>query len=137
MVGDSNFIKLYVCLHNNWNICSKDIKQITDYQWVLNYLLVNLKRKKDWEEFYKNNSELTASITMPDNYKQYSEYQDKILDKKNKGEAVDTKIGNVHHAISNSHYDPNKGLVDENGNIIIPKERFNNMMGFDGVAISY
>lgn len=108
---------------------------MSDHQWIMEYLLINLKRKSDWEDFYKNNSELTASITMPENYKQYSEYQEKIL--KKKGEAIDTKIGNTHHAVANSHFDPQKGLVDSNGNILIPKDRFENMMGFDGVAISY
>jgi len=130
-------MKLYVCAHNNWNLNSKEIKRMPDHQLVMDYLLINLKRKKDWEDFYKNNSELTASISKPENFKQYKDWNDKVLEKKNKGEAVDTKIGNTHHAITNSHFDPAKGLVDANGNVLIPKERFNDMLGFDGVAISY
>ena len=101
----------------------------------MEYLLIKLKRISDWEYFFKNNSELTASITMPENYKQYSEYQEKVL--KKKGEAVDTKIGNTHHAIANSHFDPRTGLVDANGNLLIPKDRFENLLDMDGIAISY
>lgn len=136
-MGDTNFIKLHVCVHNNWNMNSKEVKQIPEHQWVLDYVLINLKRRKEWEEMYKNNSELTASIIKPENFKQYREYQDKVASKTGKGESVDTKVGDTSYAVSNSRFDPEKGLVDANGNVLIPKDRFNDMLGFDGVAVSY
>ena len=135
-MGDYTFLRYFVCSYNKWNPFSEEVKEIPDFYWLMSFQMIRLELKTKWEEFYKPTAELSASITKPENYKAYREYQDKVAQQKKKGASVDTKVGDAHYATSNAHYDPTKGLVDGEGNILIPKDRFEKMSGFDGIALS-
>ena len=57
---------------------------------------------------------------------------------KDKGEISYTSDGTkTTIAEANGHYDPQKGLIDNKGNVIVSKEDYNRILGLDGVMASY
>lgn len=96
----------------------------------------------DWKEGLEPQAELIGQLTHPEIYKEYIKFKEKIKEKKEKGEPINVTIktekGVSAYSQTEHKYDPNKGLIDANGNIIIPKEKFAKMMHFEqGVPISF
>lgn len=135
-MGDYTFLKYYVCIRNKWNPYSKEVKELPDHYWPIAFYALRISDKTQWENFYKPNAELSGMLSNPEAYKEYREYHDKISSKK-EGTSIEAKVGDKTHAVANTHYDPNKGLVDNNGTILIPKEQFDKMSGFKGIMLSY
>lgn len=100
------------------------------------YSMIKMQIKTNWETYLKNHAEFLSSITSPENYKAYKEYATKLEAQKD-SDSKEVAIGDTTHAVSNSHYDPNKGLVDNKGNVIVTKERFEKLLNIEGIAISY
>ena len=139
MVGDE-FIKLYVCTYNGWNPYSDEMKRMPSFYWALAYSFLQMHRKQDWDHMLKPQAELIGQIANPDVFKQYYDYNKKLEKEKieNKGEITTSHEGTVSiSAATDAHYDPELGLIDGNGNIIIPKERYDKLIGLGGVAVSF
>jgi len=99
-----------------------------------------MQRKQDWDHMLKPQAELIGQITNPDVFKQYLDYTKKLEKEKieNKGEITTSHEGTVSiSAATDAHYDPEFGLIDGNGNVIIPKERYDKLIGLGGVAVSF
>jgi len=139
-VGDENFLKLYVCLHNKWNPYSEDIKSIPMHYWLISFHMIRQQNiVMNWKESLEPHAELIGQLTHPEIFQEYKKMKDKIERKKQDGAPVDittsTDTGTSSYAETDYHYDPIKGLVDANGKIAIPKERFDETMRIDGVGI--
>ena len=95
----------------------------------------------NWKEKLEPQAELIGQLCKPDVFKQYITMKKQLEEKKKKGEPLEAsyKEGSkrVTHAVADTRYDPNRGLVDGEGRIIIPKERYDKMLDLDGVAVSY
>jgi hypothetical protein len=139
VVGDE-FIKLYVCTYYGWNPYSDEMKRMPSFYWIISYSFIQMHRRQEWDHMLKPQAELIGQIANPDVFKQYSDFMKKLEREKSldKGEVVVSQGSNVSvSAATDSHYDPELGLVDGYGNIIIPKERYDKLIGLGGVAVSY
>ena len=114
--------------------------------------IINIEMNYTWERFYKPNAELGGQIANPQVYKAYFDAikkEERKKEEKKKGKSDsgfyenDVRgLDSEHYyteAEANSKYDPLKGLVDNDGNVIIPKEQYDKLLGLgeDGVAVSY
>ena len=140
-MGDYNFIKYYVCLHNKWNPYSDDIKKIPTHYWMAAYGMISQGIVMNWKEQLEPQAELIGQLCKPEVYKQYITMKKQMEDKKKKGAPLEASYqdGNtkVTHAVADTHYDPTKGLVSEKGDVLIPKDKYDKMLKLDGVAVSY
>jgi len=140
VVGDE-FIKFYVCMYNKWNPYSEEINSIPPIYWILAFNFIQTKSKYDWEHVTKPHAELIGQLTHPEIYTEYK----KIMDRKDKKDSLEkgkdfyekTRDGIAGGGSANAIYDPKRGLVDEDGNIIISKDKYEEMTGIAGIAISY
>ena len=139
MVGD-DFMKFYVCLYNKWNPYSKEVQEIPFVYWVVAFNFIQVKLSQDWKSFMLPHAEMIGQLTHPEIYKEYAREKKKYerLEKNPSGKDYfeSTSVGIEGGGISNAKYDPQRGLVDEEGRVIIPKEKYDDMLGLDGVAIS-
>ena len=103
--------------------------------------MIRQKSFNEWKEHFEPHAELIGQLTHPEIYKEYRKFRDKIAEKKSKGKPIDitipTEKGSASYAATDSKYDPQKGLVDAKGNIIVPKEKFEKMMHLDGIPVSF
>ena len=133
---------MYVCSYNKWNPYSEEIKMIPDFYWIIQYNMIYLELKRDWDNFYKPQAELIGQISNPEVFKYYYDQMKQIekqkKEGKDKGEISYTSDGTkTTIAEANGHYDPQKGLIDNKGNVIVSKEDYNRILGLDGVMASY
>lgn len=94
--------------------------------------------KMDWKEALEPQAELIGQLIKPEIFKEYKKFKDKIDEKKKRGEPIDIseKGGYKGYAETSTRYDPEKGIVDENGRILIPKHKMKKMLDLDGIAIT-
>lgn len=144
-MGD-DFVKYYVCSHNRWNPYSEDVKNIPSIYWTIQFHIISLELKQQWNFLYKPAAELVAHIANPQVFKVYfdnlkkEEKRNKEVQEEGFYESKRKEGGSestYSESEANTHYDPNLGLVDNNGNVIIPKKDYDKMLGIDGIAISY
>jgi len=141
LVGDE-FVKLFVCTHNKWNPYSKEIKNIPPLYWSVAFSFIKMHSKQSWDEHYKPQAELIGQIANPEIYKIYADHvkeTERIEESETKSGEYKTDIGDKTRvsATTDAHFDPAVGLVDGNGKLLIPKDKYEEMVGLDGVAISY
>ena len=130
------------------------MRNIPSVYWILQFYLIEISNRKVWRDFYKPAAELSGQIANPQVYKEYFEHQRREERKKKEKEKLQKmgksgsfyyenqeKTMNAEYTYSESeastHYDPNLGIVDEQGKVIIPKDKCNSMLGYDGAMISY
>jgi len=147
------FVKLFVCFHNKWNPYSAFAESLPDMYWFLQFQFIQLERKQTWEHFLLPTAEMAGQIANPEVFKVYYDHK-KAREKENKrkkdsknaindsGEmrVVNKSGDSINEYVeseANSHFDPEKGLVDNEGRILIPKEQYEKLIGLDGIAISY
>ena len=110
--------------------------------WLIQFMFLNLDRKRDWKQFLEPQAELIGQLANPDAFKVYYEYKKKYeaaknASKNNDGEIkVSTGTGEYVETETDYHYDPAYGIVDKQGRLIIPKDQYEKSLGLDGVAIS-
>ena len=139
-MGDDNFVKLYVCLHNRWNPYSDEVKNIPTHYWISAFYMLRHQVIIRWKESLEPHAELIGQLTHPEIFKEYKKYKDSMERKRKEGKPLDVTIstdkGTMSHAIADVHYDPLKGLVDFNGKIVVPKGKFDEKSQMDGIALS-
>lgn len=135
MVGD-DFARFFVCAYNKWNPYSEEYRTLPLHFWIMSMAFIKMQTKDIWEGLLRPQGELVAQIANPDAFKVYHEYMKKLEIEKTEKKGV-IKVGDTEVANANAHYDPSIGLVDDKGNVIIPKEQYQKMLGIDGIAISY
>ena len=140
-MGES-FPKLYVCFHNRWNPYDPQYDSIPDEFWVSMFTMIRVEYQTVWEALLKPLGEMVGQIANPDAFQVYWKYAKKQKDmnkKLNPGQEYyhADSSGVSGTAIANSFFDPERGLVDDKGNVIIPKEKYEEMLGLKGVAVSY
>lgn len=102
--------------------------------------MIQMNRKKTWEDFLEPHAELILQLSEPENFKKYAELKKEL--KKNEYdekslEGKEVKVDNTITAHANAHFDPTRGLVTKDGTLIIPKKEYEKLIGLDGIAISY
>ena len=139
-MGD-DFVKLYVCLYNKWNPYSKEVEDIPWIYWTLAFNMIQVRFKTDWDHKILPHAEMIGQLTHPEIFTEYKKQKDRIDKRDNLKTGQDyyetTPDGIEGGGIANAHYDPRLGLVDETGKILIPKEKYEQMLGMEGVAISW
>lgn len=127
-------------MYNKWNPYSKEVQDIPFVYWILAFNFLQVKSNYDWKNYMLPHAEMIGQLTHPEIFKEYAREKKKHekIDSRKKGEDYyqSTREGIEGGGISNARYDPQKGLIDENGTVIIPKEKYNEMLGLDGIAIS-
>lgn len=133
-------MKFYVCMHNKWNPYSDEVKNIPFVYWILAFNFIQVQQNHDWKNFMLPHAEMVGQLTHPEIYKEYDREKKKreTLNKTKEGEDFykESASGIEGGGVATVRYDPVKGLVNEEGTIIIPKERYDEMLGLDGIAIS-
>ena len=128
-------------MNNKWNPYSEEIKNMPAIYWAMAFQFLQIQKKHEWENTYLPLAEMIGQLTHPEIYKEYRKVKDRYDKLKDKGEGADfykeTATGTEGGGVANAHYDPNLGLVDNDGKVIVPKENYENALGLDGVAISY
>jgi len=140
LVGDE-FLRYYVCLNNNWNPYSKEILSIPQIYWVIAFHFIQVKKRYEWDNIHLPIAEMIGQLTHPEIYVEYNKIKEKKRRLKEAGPGgeffEESRDGIQGGGTSNSHYDPERGLVDENGNVLISKEAYDDMVGIEGIALSY
>lgn len=128
-------------MHNRWNPYSDEVKNIPNIYWILALNFIQMGIRHEWEGLLKPQAELIGQISNPEVFSVYR----KEMKKKERLKTTEsgksyyktTKDGFEGGGVANAHYDPNKGLVDENGQVIIPADQYSDLIGFGGAMISY
>lgn len=125
------------------------MKSIPDVYWMIQFHIINLEMKQQWTYLHRPAAELVAHIANPqvfkvyfDNLKKEEKKQKEDKQKEDEGfyESRNKENGSDRYyseSEANTHYDPNLGLVDNNGTVIVPKEHYDKLLGIDGIAVSY
>jgi len=133
-------MKFYVCMHNKWNPYSDEVKNIPFIYWIVAFNFLQVQQRHTWNNFFLPQAELVGQLTHPEIYKEYDREKRKQekLNTIKEGEDFyeETARGIEGGGVATVRYDPIRGLVDAEGKIIIPKEKYDEMLGLDGIAIS-
>lgn len=117
------------------------MKKLPIHYWFTTYTMIRQQVIAQWKDSFEPQAELIGQLTHPEIFKEYRKMKDKIEKQKEEGKPINVSIstnkGISSYAETDTHYDPNKGLVDKNGRIIIPKEKYDKVMRLDGIAISF
>lgn len=110
--------------------------------WVLAFQFIGVSQVNTWDRFWQPHAEMIGNLTHPEIFKHYAkakEQKQKLEQRAKEGKDFfeENINGTSGGGMSTGRYDPNKGLVDMEGNVIIPKEEYENLIGIDGAAISY
>jgi len=103
--------------------------------------MIRMQHNVNWKEALEPQAELIGQLIKPEIYKQYRSMKEQMEKKKKAGEPLDVSYQDgktrVSHAVADTRYDDNLGLIDANGNVLIPKEKYKEMLeNFSGAAIS-
>ena len=128
-------------MYNKWNPYSEEVNDMPPVYWTLAFNFIQVKAASDWEHFILPHAEMIGQLTHPEIYTEYR----KIINRKKKEDQLgkgqdyysETATSISGGGVANSHYDPKVGLVDETGRVIIPKEKYEQLTGIAGVAVSY
>ena len=128
-------------MYNKWNPYSEEVNNMPPIYWTLAFNFLQTKAASDWDRFILPHAEMIGQLTHPEIYKEYR----KLVNKKKKEDSLpkgqddykDTVEGISGSGSANAVYDPSVGLVDENGRVIISKEKYEQLTGIAGVAVSY
>jgi len=135
-MGDFNFMKLFICALNGWNPYSDDVAKIPYFYWLIAFRTQVYKEHREWKELLRPQAELITSITSPENFTEYRKWR-KTEEAKKKNESVEITEAGQTTAVANAFFDAEKGLIDSDGNVLIPKEEFEKRTNLEGVLISY
>ena len=128
-------------MYHHWNPYSDEVKNIPWIYWVLSFNFLQVKHKHNWEGTLLPHAELISQIANPEAFMVYYKHKKKQAKAKEVGAGgeyyTDTFEGIEGAGSANSHFDPEKGLVNDKGTVIIPREQYEEMLGMDGVAISW
>lgn len=122
-MGDSNFIKYYICAQNGWNPYDNSISRIPSIYWVMAFNMKRMNDYADYEYTQKPMAEFLASIVAPQNYSQYIKYTESKNN--NSKEKFDAETRNSDSGFGESTaagFDPNRGLIDEHGRVLVSIE---------------
>lgn len=135
-MGDFTMMKLIICSLYRWNPYSDEVKKIPDFYWLVAFRTLMYKDHRVWEDLIRPHGELISSITAPENYSEYTKWK-KAKEKEKESGALEVEVDGYTVAKANAHLDPEKGLVDADGNVIIPKEEFFKRSNLDGIMVTY
>jgi hypothetical protein len=135
LVGDLEVLKQYVCSYNKWNPYSDETKKIPAFYWLLAFYNIKFLKYQEWDSINKPQAELTGMLSNPQVYQEYAKQKREFESKKlTKGrEAI---VGNKIIAEADAFYDPIKGLVDSEGNILVDRETYKNISNVNGIMVS-
>jgi len=98
----------------------------------------------DWKNAFEPQAELIGNLIKPEIYMEYVKIKKRreMADKKLKehddsGIETTDKGGLSGYAATSTYFDPDRGIVNSEGRILVPKEKCEGMMGVSGVAITY
>lgn len=119
---------------------SDEVAKIPKSMWPIYYRMHNFSMLREYERIYKPQAELIASIVNPDVYKTYAEMREKELKVKLEGGpqtyTISDSTGVRSASKADTYYDPEKGLVDFNGKVLISKEEYLKRSNEDGLIVS-
>lgn len=126
-------MKLYVCACNGWNPFEEKIKVIPQEFWPYAYNMQRTEKYMIWKELLEPLGELIAHIANPEVFKAYVKFKKKLEAVENSNGPMVVEVDNTTYASTNYHFNPDKGLVDEKGKIIMNKTAYLSLLGMSGV----
>lgn len=121
-MSDSNFLRYYISAQNGWNPFDESVKKIPSIYWTMAYHIKRMNEYVDQEYKLKPVAELLANIIAPENYSSYVKWKEDSKKNDNGMRTTKTKNGEAGSGSSEVHFEPGKGMVDDNGKIIIPEK---------------
>ena len=121
-MSDSNFLRYYISAQNGWNPFDESVKKIPSIYWTMAYHIKRMDEHVEREYKIKPAAEFLASIVAPENFSAYRKWEEDNKKGNNSEKTVKTKNGESGASSSEVHFEPGKGMVDDNGNIIIPEK---------------
>jgi len=135
-MGDFNFVKTFICALNGWNPYSDEVMKLPYSYWLIAFRTHSYKLHEQWEELVLPQAEIITSITAPENFEEYRKWK-KTEAAKKKDESVEVKVDGVTTAVANAFYDPEVGLVDKDGKLLITTTEFEKRNNLEGILVSY
>ena len=140
MVGDSSFLKYYVCCYSGGNPYSDEMRAMPDVYWLTQFNFLRTKQLYEWKNLWEPQGELIGSIADPQVFQEYM----KMKKTRARSEAVTDAMKNPEGeydgfmgASTTHHFDPSRGMVNENNEVIVPKDEFEKSNNIGGIAVSY
>lgn len=128
-------------MHNKWNPYSEEVSNIPWIYWIMAFNFLQIKATSDWDNKMLPHAEMIGQLTHPEIFTEYKKHKDKMEKREKLGKGQDyyesTVDGVEGGGTANAHFDPNIGLVDDKGRVVVPKEEYERMIGMEGVAISW
>ena len=128
----------------NKNPYSDEMKQVPDTYWLTQLMFLQGREQLRWNQTMVPHAELIGNIANPEVYQQYVKMKKEMEKSKSrqlnqeKEELIQRSTASgLYSSEATTYYDPIRGLVDEKGNVLIPKETFEKSHDLGGVAISY
>lgn len=137
LMGDFEFARLFICALNGWNPYSEEVLKIPYFYWLISFKVDRFKAYREWNELLRPQGELISSIVSPENFNAYQKYMKQKEYNKLTGQPDEIRIGDRTIATSNAYFDPQRGLVDYEGNLIMTKEEYEKRSQLDGVLLSF
>lgn len=139
-MGDYEILKGIVCMFLRWNPMSEEVKKIPHYMWPIYYRMHNFTMLQTYEMLYRPQGELIGSISNPEVYKHYYEAKQREFNLKKEGgpKTYTVTEGGVTSSSStaDTYFDPEKGLVDFEGKVLISKDAYLSRQNDGGLFIS-
>ena len=135
-MDDFEILKFFMCAMNGWNPYDEKVMQIPFFYWQTAFKMKRYMQYREWEDLYKPQGEFIASLTAPENFSQYIKVKEQQERNEKEGLPDETRSGNVVSASTKVKFDPELGLLDENGKVLIDKDDFMKRNNMEGIAIS-
>jgi len=143
-VGVAQFSKFYVCTIFGWNPFDEATQKLSDVHFVIMAAIYRELQNINWTNYKRPHAELIGQIANPEAFQVYWKYrkrEESIARRKTDDKQYSiynkTKDSESLAAHTNAVFDPVRGLVDENGKVLMSVQDYEKLLDLDGVAISY
>lgn len=143
-MGVVQFAKFYVCALFGWNPFDEAIKKLSDVHFVIMSSLHRELQTMHWNNYTRPHAELIGQIANPEAFQVYWKYRKreeatKHTTDNNSQYSVYNKTKDSESLVASTTatFDPTRGLVDENGKVLMSVQEYEKLLDLDGVAVSY
>lgn len=110
-----------ICAKRGWNLNSDEVQGISDLDWMMHFYFESMLTHDRWANELEPQAELVGMIANPEVFNNYVKHKNAKENKRGE-KVVSTKNGIHTQTETHAFFDVRKGVVDTNGNVLIPLE---------------